>query len=354
MLLNEPMWLLALFLMVPSVQIQTPCLQVSPASGDLSNCKTSVDGSFRLNGKIVVDKGEVPLVDVRLKDDRGQVLRTAQNFANGTFYFDGLALGRYSIEVIDSRFLMATVPIWWRDPADSSAVITIRLKPNTGDNKANTSPDLSTSERINSLKLDARVPAAAVTEFEKGLAAVRQRAKNDPPEDHFKKAIAAYPDFYDAYYELGLEQSRQHQTPAAIQSMTKAVALKPTVAAPLSALGRFYVEGGEFPKAVETFSKIPAVGSFSAEDRYNLGVAFMRLDNTEAAQQSLELAISLAPGKNPAPYVELANAYSRNGNPTAAFSSLEDYLRLFPNDRNHKVIEDAAKKLRDSIAKSKP
>ena len=348
------MWPLALLLMVPSVQIQTPCLQVSPAVGDLSNCKTSVDGNYRLNGKIVVEKGEVPLVDVRLKDDRGTVLRTMQNFANGTFYFDGLGLGRYSIEVADSRFLMATVPIWWRDPADSAAVITIRLTANTGNAKSTPSADPITEERINALKLDARIPASALGEFEKGMAAVHQRAKNDSPEDHFKKAIAAYPDFYDAYYQLGLEQSRQHQTPAAIQSMTKAGALKPTVAEPLSALGRFYVEDGEFQKAVETFSKISSVGSVSAEDRYNLGVALMRLDNTEAAQQNLELAISLAPGKSPAAYVELANAYSRNGNPAAALSSLQDYLRLFPNDRNHKVIEDAAKKLRDSMAKSKP
>ena len=58
--------------------------------------------------------------------------------------------------------------------------------------------------------------------------------------------------------------------------------------------------------------------------------------------------------ESPAAYVELDNAYSRNGNPTAALSSLEDYLRPFPNDRNRKVIEDAAKKLRESISKTKP
>jgi hypothetical protein len=343
------MWLLALILLVPTPQLQAPCL-VAP---DLSNCKSAVASSFRLNGRIVLDKGELPLVDVRLKDDRGSVLRTVQSFANGTFFFDSVGLGRYSVEVADARFEMVTVPLWLRDPEDSSGLIIIRLKPNTGTKPPGPgSTDLD--KIIRDLKLDAKVPAAALDEFAKGAEAISRRSKNDSPENHFKEAIAIYPDFYEAYYQLGLEQWRQRQTTDAVQSMSHAVVLRPTLAAPLSALGHFYVDGGEFQKAVDTLLKIGAVGSFTASDRYDLGVAFLKLDNAEAAQQNLELAISLAPGQNPATYVQLANAYSRNGNTAAALTSLEDYLRLFPKERNHKLVEDAAKKLRDSISKTKP
>src|SRR5215470_8977527 len=182
-----PMWLLALILMLQVPQLQSPCL----VAADLSNCKSAVASSFRLNGRIVVDKGELPLVDVRLKDDRGSVLRTVQSFANGSFFFDGVGLGRYSVEVADARFEMATVPLWLREPEDSGGVIIIRLKPNTTAKAAPGNSDLD--KVIRDLKLDARVPAAALDEFAKGAEAINRRSKNDPPETHFKQAIAIYP-----------------------------------------------------------------------------------------------------------------------------------------------------------------
>src|SRR5262245_9752590 len=169
-----PMWLLALILMLPIPQLQSPCL----VAADLSNCKSAVASSFRLNGRIVVDKGELPLVDVRLKDDRGSVLHTVQSFANGTFFFDGVGLGRYSVEVADARFEMATVPLWLREPEDSGGVIVIKLKPNR--NAKQPGPGSSDLDKmVGDLKLDARVPAAALDEFTKGAEAINRRSKND-------------------------------------------------------------------------------------------------------------------------------------------------------------------------------
>src|SRR5215470_10914466 len=180
-----PMWLLALILMLQVPQLQSPCL----VAADLSNCKSAVASSFRLNGRIVVDKGELPLVDVRLKDDRGSVLRTVQSFANGSFFFDGVGLGRYSVEVADARFEMATVPLWLRDPEDSSGMIVIRLKPNTGTKQPG--PGITDLDKIiRDLKLDVKVPAAALDEFVKGAEAISQRSKNDSAESHFRPAIA--------------------------------------------------------------------------------------------------------------------------------------------------------------------
>src|ERR1043166_409854 len=102
------MWILALFLFVQGNRtIPQPCL-----SGDLESCKGAANaatGSYRLNGKITVDKGETPLVDVKLKNDQGVVLQTVLSFANGTFHFDGVSLGRYTVEIVDSRYNLATV-----------------------------------------------------------------------------------------------------------------------------------------------------------------------------------------------------------------------------------------------------
>jgi hypothetical protein len=333
------MWILAFFLLV-----QNPN-QVAPPPG------IPLSGAYRLNGKIVVDQGEIPLVDVRLKDDRANVLQTVQSFANGTFHLDGVTLGRYSVEVADSRYKLATVQLWLREAEDTSGVIVIRLARNDSGKASSGTPDADGIDMA-ALELDASLPAAALDEFKRGVDALRNRSKDNPPDAHFRKAVELAPDFYEGNFQLGLELARQRKGPAAIQAMERAALLKPTSAAPLSVLGRLYVEAGQFQNGVNTLLKIGPLGSLSADDRYYLGLAFYRLDNTAAAQQQLELAISLAPNKNPAAYVQLSNALQRNGNSTAALKALEDYLRLFPNDPNHKAVEEGARKLRTAIQKN--
>jgi len=301
-----------------------------------------------INGRVVVDKGETPLVDVRLKNDTGTIIHTVQSFANGTFRITGVGMGRFSLEVADARYLMSTVPLWIREPEDLAGIFTMRLVRNDSAKDAANESEVDRID-LNALELDARIPSAALAEFRKGIDGLREKSKDS--ETYFKKSVELAPDFYEGHVQLGLEQARLKKLNDAIRSFERAVALKPTMKASLSMLGRLYVEGGQFQKGIDTMVKIGPLGPLSADDRYNLGVAFYRLDNVVAAQQQLELAVSLAPNKNPAAYVQLHNAYVRNGNPEAALIALETYLKLFPDDRNRKSVEDVAKKLRESLRK---
>jgi tetratricopeptide (TPR) repeat protein len=327
------MWLIALL-----IALQNPNQVAPPAGFPLS-------GAYRLNGRIVVDKGELPLVEVRLKNDTGNVVQSVQAFANGTFRLDA-GLGRYTVEVADARFNIATVFLWLREPADAAKEIVIRLVRNDAGK-----PGESGEFDFHALELDATIPSGALAEFKRGMEAVRNKSKDDTAEPHFKKAIQLYPDFYDAQFQLGLEYARQRKAADALQAVERAVFLKPNALPSLSALGRMYVEGGQFEKGIATFLHAGSLGTPSADDRYYLGLGFYRMDNTAAAQQQFEQAIALAPKKNPAVYVQLHNAYMRNGKPAEALGALEKYLQLFPNDPNRKVIEENAKKLRASLGK---
>jgi tetratricopeptide (TPR) repeat protein len=329
------MWILALLLLSSSAHIEVP---------------------VRISGTIVVDRGEVPVVTVNCKNGNASVVASNRSFSNGTFYVEydpenggtsdpfiaslGAGGACRFIEVVDPRFEMVSIQLAL---VDYSKPIIIKLKPNLSSGE---------SDVVAMLRREGKVPSRALNEFVIGMTALGQQANRDSAADHFKKAIALYPRFYEAYYQLGLEQARKHDNDA-IRTLSRAVELNPAASEALSALGRLWVESKEFQKAVDTLSRI-AVTSLTAEDHYNLGVSYLRLDNPEAAQENLLAAIGLAPGKNPPAYVELANAYGRNNNPAAALASLEDYLQLFPNDRNHKLIEDAARKLHDSMVKPKP
>jgi tetratricopeptide (TPR) repeat protein len=332
------MWIIALLLFLQNAN-QVPPPQNLP-----------LGGTYRLNGRIVVDKGELPLVDLKLITDNGVVVRTVQSFSNGTFFFNDVVLGRYSVEVVDARFNIATVFLWLREPEDTAKEIVVRL---VRGNSSKPAPESAELDKINftELEMDGRISAAALDEFKKGVEAIRERSKDNPPEAHFTKAIGFAPDFYDAHYQLGLEHSRQRRAAEAIPALERAAALRPSSAAPLGVLGRVYVENGQYQKAVDAVLKSGSIGTLSAEDRYTLGLAFYKLDRTVAAQQQFELAISLAPNKNPAAYVQLHNALVKNGKPAEALTALENYLKLFPNDPNRKIIEENAKKLRATVQK---
>jgi len=333
------MWILALLLLV-----QNPN-QVPPPANPLA-------GTFRINGRILVDRGEIPLVEVRLLNNNGTLAKTALSFANGTFHFNEVSLGRYTVEVIDSRYNLATVQLWYRDPAETSGVVTVRLVSN---GKADTSLEMAELDKtVRELELDATIPASALVEFKKGVEAIRYRSKDNPPEVHFKKAVQLAPDFYEAHYQIGLESARQRRTPQAIPALERAVSLKPAAPMPLSLLGRLYVEAGRFQDGIATLLKIASLRPLSADDRYFLGLAFYNSNRMDAAQQQLELAISLAPNKNPGAYVHLSNAYLKNGQPEAALAALENYLRLFPKDQNYDAVQEGTKKLRVAIQKAKP
>jgi len=332
------MWIVALLLFLQNAN-QVPPPQSLP-----------LGGTYRLNGRIVVDKGEIPLVDLKLITDNGTVLRTVQSFANGKFFFNDIGLGRYSVEVVDARFNIATVFLWLREPEDTAKEIVVRL---VRGNPSKPVPESAELDKINipELEMDGKIPAAALDEFKKGVEAIRERSKDNPPEAHFNKAIGFAPDFYEAFYQLGMEHSRQRRTAESIEALERATALRPTAAAALRVLGRAYVENGQFQKAVDILLKMGSAGPLAAEDRYILGLAFYKLDRNVAAQQQFEMAISLEPNKNPAAYVQLHNALMKNGKPAEALAALESYLKLFPNDPNRKIIEESAKKLRATVQK---
>lgn len=328
-------------------------LQTAGQVGALPTVPLPTGGLFQIKGRIVVDKGDLPIVDLTMKTDNGELIKKAQTFANGTFRINDVALGRYTIEIIDARYQIMTLPLWLREPEDTDKEFVLRLVLNTA---ARAAPESAELDRIDlrALEMDPRIPAAAFAEFKKGTEAMRERSSGNPAEAHFKQVTELAPDFYEGWYQFGLEKARQHQGPEAIRAMERALGLRPTARTPLSTLGRLYVEAGDFQKGVDTLVKIGSLGELTADDRYFLGLGFYNLKKPAAAQQQFEMAAALAPSKNPAVYIQLHNTYLQNGNPESALKALDTYMKLFPKDSNFKKVEDIARKLRTSVQKGKP
>jgi Tfp pilus assembly protein PilF len=299
--------------------------------------------AFRLQG-VVTANGQPVRVDIVLKDSLSATIGTAQSFANGTFAFDNVRLGRYSITVSDSRFNLFDEPLLLREMSDPGKKIIINLVPRSSDAPAET-------ESVNWDELKGKIPAEAIAELRSGLEALKTRPKLNPAESHFKRATDIAPEFYEAHFQLGLEWRRQQRRADAITEFVRAAAIKPELARPFRILGGLYIEEQQYQKAVDALMKVGQLGTLDSKDRLNLGTAFYKLNNFNAAEEQLLTSINLSPKENPGVYLQLHNVYMAMREPLAALKVLEDYLKFFPTEVNAKAMTDRAAKLRDALKK---
>jgi cytochrome c-type biogenesis protein CcmH/NrfG len=303
---------------------------------------------FAIKGKVVVGLDEPVMTVVTLTDVLSGQSQSAQSFSNGTFRFNTVILGTYRLTVVDPKFNLYDRQLLLREPGDTAPEITVRLVRH-GDSASAGPPELDASLYTVDAETVKNTPAKAMDEYNKGVSALRNPAKNNPADAHFKKAIESAPNFYEAYLQLGLEQRRQKNASDAIRSFEQASTIKPAEIRPLSLLGEIYVEAQKFDSAVEVLLKAQKTGKMSPRDHHNLGSAYYRLDKYDPAEQELLAAINQGNDADPDPFLQLHNVFMKKKEAGRGLAVLEDYLKLFPNDRNHAAMAERAKMLRQAL-----
>ena len=301
---------------------------------------------FRITGKVVVGHDEPVMVVVTLKNAAGGVM-TTQSFANGIFRFNDVPLGTYWISVEDPRFNLYENQLLLREPRDTGKELTVRLV-RLGEG-GNPPPDLDVELYSIDAETMKTTPAQAMEHFNKGVSALRNPARNNPPDVHFKRAIAAAPQFYEAHLHLGLQQLKQNKTADAIQTFERATQLKPAAARPLTELGELYSQGKQFEKVVESLTKLDELEKMSARDHFNLGSALYQLGEFDEAEEHLLSAIEKSNKSVAAYFLQLHNVYIKMPEPLDALKILEEYLKLFPDDPNHAAMTERVKQMRQRL-----
>jgi tetratricopeptide (TPR) repeat protein len=302
---------------------------------------------YRITGKVVVGHDEPVMVVLTLTSQSGAGAVSTQSFANGTFRFNNVPLGTYRISVVDPRFNLFDQQLLLREPRDTGNELTVRLTPRG--EKAGQPPDLDVELYAIDAESIKNTPPKAMEDFNKGVSALRNPSRNNPPEPHFKRAISAAPQFYEAHLHLGLEQLRQKKGADAIQTLERASSLKPDAVRPRTELGRLYWEAQKYQQVIDALSKLDELGKMTAADHYHLGSAQYKLDHFIQAQQHLESAIELGNETDPSPFLQLHNVYMRTNQPLRGLQVLEEFLKLFPNDPNHAAMTERVKLLRERL-----
>jgi len=175
-----------------------------------------------------------------------------------------------------------------------------------------------------------KIPGKARNEFQKGLDHLH---KKDPAGSlsHFTKAFQAFPDYYEAYYHMGVAKMRLGQNDEAMQAFQMAIDLSGgRYARAELAFGYLLCQEGKPGEAERIIRRGLEGDEGSAEGYVTLGGALMQLNRPDEAERSIREALLRNPNFADA-YLVRSDVYGRKGDYRAQLRDLDAYLKLEPN-----------------------
>jgi tetratricopeptide (TPR) repeat protein len=191
------------------------------------------------------------------------------------------------------------------------------------------------------------VPAKARQAFDKGVQLVVEKSDYRGAVAEFNKAIAKYPDYYEAYAAMGLAQSKMGDAAAAEVALRKSIQMSnEKYQQALIDLGSLLNATKRFSEAEPLLRTALSLDATSWRAQYELAAA---LSGEKKFAAAIPVAASARDAKsdNPQIYLLLYTLHIETDNYSAAVADIDGYLKLSPNG----PMADRVRKLRDQIEK---
>ena len=281
-------------------------------------------------GTVFVERGNRPIggviVNIRSLTE-GPFVSVLTDWS-GRFHMRGLDPGMYEIVVEEAGYEPTRETLRLDGP---SPPLELYLK--AGNPSTVRRTDYAVSVR------ELKIPVKARNAFEKGL---RRLAKNDAvgSRTQFVRAATTFPDYYEAYYHIGVADLRLGHEEEAAQAFQKAIDLSGGhYAWAQFALGLLLCRQGEYAEAETVIRKGLDVDGSPATGHLFLSVALFRLNRLEDAERSAREALLRKPGFALA-YLVLADVHGRRGEYARELQNLDAYLKLEPDGPASKRVRE--------------
>jgi tetratricopeptide (TPR) repeat protein len=165
--------------------------------------------------------------------------------------------------------------------------------------------------------------------YEKAAEGKKDKELYEKSLEYYEKALKTKPDDVKSmgsmakiYHELGQgdESLAMYERAIPVADEEMALTLK-------SQLGKSYIDGGEFEKAVEIFNDLVTHFPDKASYRFNLGISLMQLKKYKEAEPQLAKAVEANPSYCQA-YQPLATCYEESGRYNDAMSAVRKGLEV--------------------------
>jgi tetratricopeptide (TPR) repeat protein len=176
---------------------------------------------------------------------------------------------------------------------------------------------------------------------------IRLLQKNDLPAGmaHLQYAIALSPEYYEAYYVVGVANLMMGREQEAEQAFQQSIELSEgRYARPLMALGAMLCDQRRFSEAAFTIRKGLDLDDTPWIGHYALAQALFSLGRWDEAEENAHAAIRRQPEISDT-YLLLANIHMRQKNTVAVINDLDEFLKL----ESDSTIRAQARKLREDL-----
>jgi Carboxypeptidase regulatory-like domain/Tetratricopeptide repeat len=324
-----PWLLLGLLVFAPIVRAQMPVLDRQ---------------AVEIFGTVFVDAGNRPTdgAMVNIRSLTGGPFISILTDWSGRFRVPGLDPGMYEIVVEEPGYEASRVTLQLLRGPSPPLELHLRL--------SNPSPAPRTDYTVSVREL--RIPLKARSAFEKGL---QRLAKNDAAggRTQFERAATAFPNYYEAYYHIGVAELRLGHEQEAAQAFQKAIDLSGgRYAWAQFAMGLLLCRRGEYTEAESVIRQGLDVDGSPATGHLFLSIALFHLNRLEAAEKSAREALLRKPGLAWA-YLLLADVHSRRGEHGMQLHDLDAYLKLEPDGPSSQQVREFREVVRRIVFRTK-
>jgi tetratricopeptide (TPR) repeat protein len=194
---------------------------------------------------------------------------------------------------------------------------------------------------------DLKVPGKARHEFAKGMERLQ---KNDAEGSlgHFKEAADAFPNYYEAYYQIGVANLELRRGNEAEQALQRSIDLSGGgYAEPQFALGALLCDRQSYSEAERVLRRAIDVDGSSWKGHLFLGQALFGQNRLVEAEKSAREVLLRKPDV-PSTYVLLANIHIKRQEYILGIKDLDTFLNMKPEgptSEQARAVRSAAQKI---------
>ena len=259
-------------------------------------------------------------VRIQLNSTQGPSAGTVVSAGDGVFYFSNLPAASYILVADKDGYETVSQQV---DLFNEELGLRIDLRKATNAGTPDKGPNTVSVRELS-------IPRKARDHMEKGLALLYGKSDYQGSLKPFQDAIQAYPNYYEAYAQMGVAYMKLADTANSEKAFQKSAQLSHEhYQEAYLGLAELALDGQRFADA-ETFArKAVDIDSNSWRANSELARALTQLHRASEAEPSAVAAVKLKPD-NPTLYLVLANIHMQLQKDRAQLDDLNQYLKLAP------------------------
>ncbi|MCI0391222.1 MAG: tetratricopeptide repeat protein [Acidobacteria bacterium] len=291
---------------------------------------TAPQTSYVIQGRIV-DERNNPVKDMRvtLMTDTFSILGNVNTDVTGRYQFRSVLRGTYVVQVeaggTDFELQQRRIDLASLGDRPGREVVTQDFVLRHVKGKASAP---GATEAV----FAQNVPATAQAEYRKAVEAVNV-GKSDEALEALNRALAIFPDYFQALETLGTLQVSRNQFEAAAQTLSHAIEVNPKAGLSYYSLGMAQINLKKMPEAIEALRKSIIHNPSMPNAHLMLGFSLISNRQFAEAEPPLKQAYQLGGAKMIDAQQYLAVIYDKLGRYKEAAAALEIYVKDLPKDR---------------------